>query len=441
MRGLVLLSALCTACGVADSTHESAEGPHRGVFDPIGRIQDADVQVVEPAQIPDPIEPIEPVSPPRILAVQFEPVAHDADALRWTDIAFLPGPTSEFIAVDKDGHVYHLRLEGDGARTLGQFTLDQTWDDSDAGLISVTVDPNFETNGYFYVGLTTSQQRNLIQRHRLDPTDYAATRASAALVMEVEDRRAPRSWHNVGAIGFTDEGYLWALFGDKVLDDEAQNPGSPLGALVRIIPDPGPDGGHTLPPDNPFADTGGHPAVYAIGMRSPWKGTYYEGRWWFGDVGLDSYEEVNRIDAPGQNFGWPDIEGPCPSAGCGDTVAPWDVYGRGARDPYVRADIDATPARHRSVWVGPVYRGTGGDRYAGLLDEMLLFGDSFSGFVRARGIDDEQSVHVGHLWGLTAIAEGPDGYLYATALGTWPVDAPTVQSGLYRVVLDGEQSR
>ena len=59
------------------------------------------------------------------------------------------------------------------------------------------------------------------------------------------------------------------------------------------------------------------------------------------------------------------------------------------------------------------------------MDDTLLFGDAFSGFVRARGVDDDASVHVGHVWGATGMAEGPDGYLYVTALGTWPIDAPS----------------
>ena len=75
-----------------------------------------------------------------------------------------------------------------------------------------------------------------------------------------------------------------------------------MGSLIRIIPNRGPTGGYDIPPDNPFADGEGHPAVYAKGMRSL-KGVYANGQWFFGDIGFDSYEEVNQIVLPGDNFG------------------------------------------------------------------------------------------------------------------------------------------
>jgi glucose/arabinose dehydrogenase len=435
MRRAVAMGLLCVAC-LAER-----EAEERAPFVPIGHI-DVDAHGPEPpvdgadAAADAPPDAASPSADALPVVLAFDPMDHDADALRWTDLAFLPEPLGELIAVDKDGFVFHLRLEGNTMRTLGRFQLSETHDHSDAGLLSVAIDPSFADNHFFYLGLSTGQTRNIIQRHRLDPTDYAATRDSATLVMEVSAPRARRSWHNIGSIGFTEDGYMWALFGDKVVEYEAQNPHSPLGALVRIIPDHDEDGGYTVPADNPFADGRGHPAVYAVGLRSPWKGTYYEGRWWFGDVGFDTYEEVNLVDAPGQNFGWPDIEGPCPADGCGESVAPWVYYGRGSGDPFVRADPEATPARHRSVWVGAVYRRAGGDRYDGRMDDILVFGDAFSGFVRARRLDGgAPSFHVGHLWGATAMAEGPDGYLYVTALGTWPVDAPTHIAPIYRVVL------
>ena len=67
---------------------------------------------------------------------------------------------------------------------------------------------------------------------------------------------------------------------------------------------------------------------------------------------------------------------------------------------------------------------------------MIVFGDTFSGFVRASHIDgDGESVHVGHLWLATAMAQGPDGYVYATGLGTWPMDALMRLAPIYRVEL------
>ncbi len=448
------LLGLALALGLAACDDGGGEGDPgfdpTGDFQPIGlpppdaapRVDAArpprDAALPEPDDgVPPPDAGAEPPPPPRPLSLRFVPLEQDSGALRITDLAFLPGG-DELLVTDKDGELIHLRMDGDRMVRLGGFSLDDTWFDSDAGLISVAVDPRFAQNRFIYLGVSTTQQSNEIRRYTFDADDYAATLASEVLVIEVTGERAPRSWHNVGSMGFTREGHLWALFGDKVLDQTAQDLDSPLGAVLRISPDHDADGGFDVPADNPYADGTGHPAVWAKGMRSPWKGFYdpHDGHIWFGDVGLDTFEEVNRVSAPGQNFGWPDIEGPCDD--CGDTEAPWLAYGRGNSHPFVLDDPRATTSRLRSVWVGgrPHREAGDPDPYAGRWDDVIVFGDAFSGFVRATPVDGGgESYPVGHLHFATAMTQGPDGYMYAAALGTWPVDAPTTPSPIYRVEL------
>ncbi len=399
-----------------------------GTFEPIGRGLDAAVD-----------EAVSPPPPPPdgspTLRLRFEPIEHDAGALRITDMAFL-GEGGDFVVLDKDGEVIHMTLDGDGARRLGAFTVGSVWADSDAGLISVAVDPDFARNRWLYLGFTTSRTTSVIRRYTFDPVTlgYDGIAATEVEVFEVDEPRAPRSWHNIGSMGFDDTGALWALLGDKVQDDNARNLETPLGGLIRIVPLP--EGGHGFPDDNPYSDGMGHPAVFAKGMRSPWKGFFHAGRWWFGDVGLDSYEEVNVIEAPGDDFGWPDYEGPCPGGGCVDAVGPRLAYGRSGSHAFVREDERATSSRLRSVWVAAPHRPGGDDPYAGRWDEVVLFGDAFVGYVRGVPVEGGESFAVGHLHFATAFAQGPDGYVYGAALGTWPVDAPVAPSPIVRAVLD-----
>ena len=66
-----------------------------------------------------------------------------------------------------------------------------------------------------------------------------------------------------------------------------------------------------MPINPPWAD-GADPALLAMGFRSPWKGLYHNGRWYVGDVGDGSWEEINvLVEGANQNFGWPEVEGPC----------------------------------------------------------------------------------------------------------------------------------
>jgi glucose/arabinose dehydrogenase len=435
---IIVLVALMGCSEISPSQPpDDSDLPDTGPFEPIGRIVNDATVTVDGAQPgdADPATGVDEGVDAPTLRLKFVPIVQDSSALRFTDLAFIPDSNGQFIAVDKDGDVFHMQLTDDGARTLGRFNIEDTYTVEDSGLISVTIDPRYADNGFFYLGLSISRETNVIRRYRLLAGDYPATYASQTPVIEVTGEGSRRPWHNVGSIGFTDDGYLWALFGDKVLDDEAQNPASPLGKLLRIIPSHEDEGGYRSPVDNPYNDGSGHPAVYALGLRSPWKGTYHDGRWFISDVGLETYEEVNLLEGPAQNFGWPLHEGPCAEM-CGTSTPPWIAYGRGSSAPFVRADLEATAARKRSAWVGVVYKPNDADPYRGLWNDTLVFGDMFSGFVRARPVNGETaSVHVGHLWLATSMAQGPDGYVYATGLGTWPTDAPMRLAPIYRVEL------
>ena len=370
--------------------------------------------------------------PPTPLHLRFEPILLDAPSLRATDLVFLPDTRDELMILDKDGFIYHLRMDGDRATTISSRPVLDTWFDSDAGAISLALDPNFRDNRFFYVALTTSIERSVVRRYTFGVVDDGVD------ILEVVGPRAPRSWHNIGSIGFDDTGALWGLFGDKVLWDVAHDPFSPLGALLRVLPSrvPG-QGGHTFPDDNAYAPGEGHPAVFAKGLRSPWKGLFVNGVYYFGDVGLETYEEVNRVDGPGLDFGWPAVEGPCREA-CADYEEPWLFYGRDGQHRFVRDDALATSSRLRSVYVGHagVPRDQGDDPYEGRWSGVLTFGDMSVGFVRARRLDGGPDWHVGHLHWATAWARGGDGFVYVTTLGTWPQDNPGVtQSRLVRAVL------
>jgi hypothetical protein len=388
-------------------------------------------------------------APPLKLA--FEPVPHDAPLLRATDLGFLPDGSGTFLWLDKDGAVHVMRLFGGRARRLGGYRVPDTFTETDAGLLSVAFDPGFAQNRFVYLGVTIDRQTNVIRRYRFVPGDGTATLTDAVEIMRVTGPGAREAWHNVGSMGFDEAGVMWALFGDKTLGAPAEDPASPLGALLRFIPRTGPEGGFDTPADNPFTASGGHPAVYAKGMRSPWKGLYHEGRWFFGDVGQDTAEEINVIDAPGLHFGWPRAEGPC-ETDCDGLTDPWMWYGRSASHRFVAEDPDAVPAGLRSVWMGAIYRpgapGAENDPYLGRWRDVLVFGDWATGFVRGRRVGEPGepgSAHQGrdwpvaHLHHATGFAQGPDGFVYATALGTWPADRETeTPSPLLRAVLADE---
>jgi glucose/arabinose dehydrogenase len=90
------------------------------------------------------------------------------------------------------------------------------------------------------------------------------------------------------------------------------------GAIIRINPDTGQG-----MPDNPFAASADPNArrIVAYGLRNPFRFTQRPGtdELWIGDVGWNTWEEINRLTAPTgsatRNFGWPCYEGAGPQGG------------------------------------------------------------------------------------------------------------------------------
>jgi len=182
------------------------------------------------------------------------------------------------------------------------------------GLLSVAFAPDYEQSGRFYVYYTTDggAVNRVDEFRRADST--TADPASRRTVIEIPHPTA--SNHNGGQLQFGPDGYLYIAPGDGAVSaDNAQDPDSLLGKLLRIDPLPGNAGAYGIPPDNPFAGSKpGLGEIYSLGLRNPWRFSFDRktGRLAIGDVGAGQWEEVNyetASTAKGANFGWPVFEG------------------------------------------------------------------------------------------------------------------------------------
>lgn len=387
-----------------------------------------------------------PEIPPGVLQVAFEQVPYDTTLDYITDLAFIPDESGEFLAIDLYGKFEHGRLNADGAVSLMSGRFDDVFADFDAGQLGLAIDPDFATNGLFYVATNLAKNHVQLRRYTLARNSFAATRDSQVVILDVRVPSSPR-WHNISSLGFDEQGVMWALVGDKGLFEPAQDETDVLGSLIRILPSKVEGvGGYTTPEGGPTYSERSDPAVYAIGIRSPWKGRYHEGRWFFGDVGLDDVEEVNVISKPGQNFGWPVVEGSCEEdvlgtePDCALYDDPWVYYGRSSSEQFVRDDLDANATNKRSVYVGWVYHPSDEDPYLGLWNDVVAWGDAYVGFMRAATLNDPaNSWHLGHMDFPTAWGQAPDGFVYLTSYSVEPPEDPEPEelaSPLYRVVLD-----
>lgn len=385
---------------------------------------------------------------PGDFSLRFEEIAVQDGLALTSEFRFIPG-TMEFLALSKPGQVDHYRIDGDTAEHLGGFVLPDVYSELDCGLLSLAFDPDFSRNRLIYIGACRSETDSAITRLTYDADDSAATVASRTDILVVGDPAAPKPWHNVGQIGFDTGGNLWALFGDKRVSANGQDQGNDLSALVRIVPNREPDGsGHTPADGNPFADVrGASPNVVAIGLRSPWRGVYDSlGRYWFGDVGANGFEEINIVADPGTNFGWPVYEGPCDgdAQACEGFVDPIIAWAHEGTHPYQIDDPEVSPTNARVAWVGLEYTASYGDQYDGELTGQVLFGDYCQGFVRAAAVNAAGSLTadrpVGHLRLPTAWNEGADGFIYVSTFGKCETanldESDPPPSKLFRAVRD-----
>jgi hypothetical protein len=178
--------------------------------------------------------------------------------------------------------------------------------------------------------------------------------------------------HFGGSMVFGPDGFLYAAVGDGGgfgdPGNNAQNPNSRLGKILRIEVVVGPSGDFFRPaPGNPYAGGGGDPYVYALGLRNPFRMSFSGSTLIIGDVGQNAIEEVNLLTTtqPGTNFGWPFMEGTRPFRGTppAGLTAPVAEYSHGNG-----------PQQGNSITGGYVYRG----RIASLQGQYI-FADFISG--------------------------------------------------------------
>lgn len=187
---------------------------------------------------------------------------------------------------------------------------------SEEGLLGLVFHPEYTTNGFLYVYYTASgPERSVISRFEVTADPDVADPASELVLLEFSQ---PYTNHNGGSLAFgPDDRFLYVGSGDggSFGDPQcrAQNLEEMLGKILRIDVD-NPSGGknYGIPVDNPYYGNaeGYLEEIYASGMRNPWRFSFdpETGLLWCGDVGQNSWEEIDIIENGG-NYGWAVMEG------------------------------------------------------------------------------------------------------------------------------------
>jgi glucose/arabinose dehydrogenase len=236
---------------------------------------------------------------------------------------------------------------------------------NEQGLLGLAFDPDYATNGYFYVNYTGADNSLNVRRFRVqgDPAiSSVADPTSGHTILRIP--KEP-NWHNGGWIGFgPNDGYLYITTGDpgggQAQLIESNLHGKVLRIDIRSDAFPAdPTRNYSIPPSNPFVAREGLDEIWAYGLRNPWRASFDRetGNLWINDVGELAREEVN-LQPPessgGENYGWPHREGTISTSWPGPPITgyvdPIYDYSRDNPDPLMAGAIVAASGLYR----GPV---------------------------------------------------------------------------------------
>ena len=321
-----------------------------------------------------------------------------------------PGDDTRWFVVEQPGRV--LVFVNDPSTTNSSVFADITArvdsGPGEAGLLGLAFHPNFALNGEVFVSYTRSGSPlvSYVSRFRSQDGGQTLDTTQEEVILTVDQDFGN---HNGGNIAFGPDGLLYIGMGDGGSggdpNERAQDTGNLLGAMLRIDVDG--VAPYAIPPDNPFVAnascaSGDCPEIYAWGLRNPWRWSFDSatGRLSLGDVGQNTWEEVDIIELGG-NYGWDCREGAhdfelagCPAGGLIDPVAEYDH------------------SLGNSITGGYVYRGTA----LPALQGRYLFGDFGSG--RLWGLEENGSGGYDRLellasnLGISSFGQGLDGEVY-----------------------------
>ena len=257
---------------------------------------------------------------------------------------------------------------------------------TEQGLLGLAFHPGYATSGLFYVNYVDRNGNTVIAHFHVSADD--PNRADPASEVDLLQVDQPYPNHNGGGLAFGPDGCLYIGLGDGGSEGDplrnGQNLQTRLGKMLRIDVDH--TDKYTIPTDNPFANGGGLPEIWAYGLRNPWRFSFdrLTGDLFLADVGQDAWEEIDFVKAGspgGMNFGWSFFEGTHPYKGQPPANAPfvWPV------SEYSHADGCA-------VTGGYVYRGPALPEWQG----VYFYGDYCSGniwgLIRPGGNDQQVKI-------------------------------------------------
>lgn len=212
-------------------------------------------------------------------------------------------PDGRLLVTERPGR---LRIVGkDGKLSAPVAGVPKVYAQGQGGLLDVRLSQDFARDGTIFLSFAEPREGGkagtAVARARL-VLDGASARLDGVSVIFRQEPAVASSHHFGSRIVPAADGSLFVTTGDRGSQrNEAQNPGSHIGKVLRMMPDGTPATG------NPKS-SGWKPEVYSIGHRNI-QGAAIDpatGRLWTVEHGARGGDELNHPEK-GKNYGWPII--------------------------------------------------------------------------------------------------------------------------------------
>lgn len=217
-----------------------------------------------------------------------------------TAMAF--APDGRLFVCRKDGIV---RIIKNGSLLATPFLTLTVAQDGERGISGICFDPGFASNKYIYIYYTATTPTIHNRLSRFTANGDVVQSGSELVLLDFETVNTV--YHNGGGMGFGADGKLYLAIGEDNSPNNAQNLATHKGKLLRL------NANGTTPTDNPYYSSSNPITrrIWCLGLRNPYTMAIHPGtgKIYVNNVGADAYEEVHDATAPGQNFGWPAVEG------------------------------------------------------------------------------------------------------------------------------------
>jgi glucose/arabinose dehydrogenase len=214
------------------------------------------------------------------------------------DLAFLPDGAA--LVTERGGRVLYVAPGSDEPQLVVEPSDVNA--QTQSGMLGIAVDPDFDTNRFFYTFMSSNRDGSMDNRVRQWRLNEGGAGAEEIGDILVGIPWGSRGGHSGGRLRFGPDGYLYATTGDiraATVPQDLDGPTALGGKVIRITTDGQPA------PGNPDLGATAPDVIFAYGFRNP-QGIAFQpgtGEVFLCEHGPNEDDEISRIRA-GDNGGW-----------------------------------------------------------------------------------------------------------------------------------------